>query len=144
MLVRTDTVKKDTTQLSRDDEVFAARAGQQLRDSVDELDAATLSRLNRARQVALETMDAANPMAAIKRRAQWIPVGVAAALAVVTVTLWQGQPLTPVDDPGLIAGPVIADESVDFELLLDDGELEMYAELEFFAWLPEDELENIG
>ncbi len=144
--MRTDQVKTEPEKLSREDEAFAARVGEQLRNSVDELDAATLSRLNRARQVALDTMatPGVNPAAAIKRRVQWLPVGVAAVLAVVTLTLWQGQSLNPVDDLSLITGPAMVDNTVDFELLLDDGDLEMYAELEFFAWLSEDELENIG
>ena len=39
---------------------------------------------------------------------------------------------------------ILADETIEIELLFDEGDLAMYAELEFFAWLSEDELENIG
>lgn len=128
----------DTEKLQRKDDEFAARVGDQLRNSVDELDAATLSRLNRSRQVALDAID--RSALRTKRRNQWLPVGVAAALALIAVTLWQGQVPEPTGGFPL----PIADETVDMELLFDDGDLEMYQELEFFAWLSEDELETIG
>lgn len=137
-LVRTDAVTNKPEKLQHDDEEFAARAGRRLRDSADELDAATLSRLNRARQIALGTIG--HRAGGRNRRNQWLPVGAAAALAVMTVVLWQGQ--APGPDAGVSA--IMADESADIELLFDDGDLEMYEELEFFAWLSEDELENIG
>ena len=129
-------MKTDTDKLRREDEEFAERVGHRLRNSVDELDAATLSRLNRARQAALDVID--HPAAGTHRRNRWLPVGAAAAVAAISVALWQGQAPEP------LTGPIIADEATDIELLLDDGDLEMYAELEFFTWLPEDELENIG
>jgi hypothetical protein len=129
-------VKTDTDKLHRVDEEFAERVGHRLRISVDELDAATLSRLNRARQAALDAID--NPTVGMHRRNRWLPVGAAVAVAAISVVLWQGQTPEP------LTGLIIADEATDIELLLDDGDLEMYAELEFFAWLPEDELENIG
>jgi len=129
-------VKTDTDKLRCEDEEFAARVGHRLRNSADELDAATLSRLNRARQAALGAIG--HPAAGTHRRNRWLPVGAAAAVAAISIAWWQGQAPEP------LTGPIIADEATDIELLLDDGDLEMYAELEFFAWLPEDELENIG
>ena len=132
----------DKNDLRREEEAFAGHVGQKLRASADELDAATLSRLNRARQAALDTLD--QPAVGTYGRNRWLPVGVAAGIAVLSVAVWQGQPR----DPDARSAPITADEMVDeladLELLLDDGDLEMYAELEFFAWLPEDELENIG
>jgi len=135
-------VRTDTEKLQCEDEEFAARVGHGLRNSVDELDAATLSRLNRARQIALNAID--HPAFGTHRRNQWLSVGAAVAVAAVTVAVWQGQ--VPEPDAGVVSmtAPIIADEAGDIELLLDDGDLEMYEELEFFAWLPEDELENIG
>jgi hypothetical protein len=130
----------ETDQLQREDEEFTARIGQQLRNSADELDAATLSRLNRARQVALETMDhpVAHPVANTNRGFQWLPVGTTALLAVIAIAWWQGRV------PEQTAGMIVADETIELELLFDEGDLAMYEELEFFAWLSEDELENIG
>ncbi len=126
----------ETDPLQRDDEEFTRRVGQQLRNSADELDAATLSRLNRARQVALEAMD--HPAADTKRGFQWLPVGTTALLAVIAIAWWQGRV------PEQTGEMFMADETIEIELLFDEGDLAMYAELEFFAWLSEDELENIG
>ena len=126
----------ETDPSQRDDEEFTQRVGQQLRNSADELDAATLSRLNRARQVALETMD--HSVANTKRGFQWLPVGTTALLAVIAIAWWQGRV------PEQTVEMIIADEAIEIELLIDEGDLAMYAELEFFAWLSEDELENIG
>lgn len=128
----------DTEKRHREDNEFAARVGKRLRGSVDELDAATLSRLNRARQAALENIG--HRAAGANRRTRWLTVGAAAAVAAIVVGLWQVQTLAP----DVSVTPVIADEVIDIELLLDEGDLEMYEELEFFAWLPEDALENIG
>lgn len=111
---------------------FAARAGDRLRDSADRLDAATQSRLNRARQSALDGFDRPGG------RLRWMPAGVMTAAAVLLAVLWW----QPAPDTAVV--PLMTDDMVDFELLLDDGELEMYDELEFFVWLPEDELETIG
>ncbi len=131
-------MKTDTEKQQRADKKFAARAGRQLRNSVDELDAATLSRLNRARQAALDAID--HPATGTNRRRPWLPVGVAVAIAAMTVVLWQGRSPGPQID----AMPALADQVTDIELLFDDGDLDMYAELEFFAWLPEDEPGTIG
>lgn len=126
----------ETDPLQRDDEEFIQRVGQQLRNSANELDAETLSRLNRARQVALETMD--HSVAGTKRGFKWLPVGTTALLAVIAIVWWQGRV------PEQAGEMIIADETIEIELLFDEGDLAMYAELEFFAWLSEDELENIG
>jgi len=136
--MRTTTVTTDTEKLQREDKAFAERAGHELRNSVEELDAATLSRLNRARQAALDTLNQ-SPLGS-NRRNPWLPLGAAAAVATISVALWQWQ----TSGPGVDALPTLADQAADIELLLDDGDLDMYAELEFFAWLPEDELEKIG
>jgi len=128
----------DKNDLRREEETFAKHIGQTLRNSADELDAATLSRLNRARQVALDTID--QPAVGIFRRNRWLPVGAAAGIAAVILAVWQG----PGTDPDARIVPIMSDEAADLELLLDDGDLEMYADLEFFAWLPEDESEDIG
>ncbi len=122
----------DHDTLGSADREFAARAGDRLRDSAERLDATTQSRLNRARQSALEELD--RPTG----RLRWAPAGVMATAAVL-LAVWWWRPM-----PDIAVVPLMTDDMVDFELLLDDGELEMYDELEFFVWLPEDELENIG
>jgi len=133
-----DRLTKDREELPHEDADFASRVAGQLRDSVDELDAGTLSRLNRARQEALEHVDPASRRT--RRVRNWLPAAAVAASVFVIVTLWWGE--TP--DSTVDGASIMADEALDIEMLLDEGDLEMYEELEFFVWLPEDELETTG
>ena len=100
-------------------------------DSVEQLDAATLSKLNQARQRALSELGSATPRHAWSR---WAPAaGIATAAAVAILVLQQ---------PGLDNTVIAPSTASDFELLLDEHELDMFEELEFFALL--DELEERG
>ena len=121
-------------QLRRDDETFARQAGAQLRDSTEHLDAATLSRLNRARQRALDEMPGR------MRTGWWGAAGVTAVAATVVVGIWQssGPP-----DPSMPPS-IVANDMDDFELLLEEGDLEMIEDLEFFAWPATEDLESSG
>jgi len=67
-----------------------------------------------------------------------VPAGVAAAAAIVVVGVWQSDG-TPSE-----GAPATAEQFEDFELLLDDGDLEMIEDLEFFAWLATEDLEAAG
>ena len=88
--------------------------------SVDGLDAATLSRLNRARQAALD--ERARSTALWLR---WAPAtGVAAAVVIALVTL-QG--------PG--DSDIMPAASADLEILFGEESIEMLEELEFYSWL---------
>lgn len=128
---------RDGEQTTAGDEDFAREAGAQLRESAEQLDAATLSRLNQARQRALDEM----PGGARTGSTWWVPAGVTAVAAAVVFGLWQaGGP----DDPAAPVVPVTADDVADFELLLDAGDLEMLEDLEFFAWLATTDLEAAG
>jgi hypothetical protein len=122
-------------ELSREEVNFARRAGGRLSDSADALDAATLSRLNRARQRALEQL----PDRHRTRTAWWLPAGAVAVTA--TVALGLSMDLWETDGPARDGGPAFpgaAGEFADVDLLLDDGDLEMIEDLEFFAWLATD------
>lgn len=88
-------------------------------ESVDALDGATLSRLNRSRQVALEE---ARPGRSLFLRLA--PVGGLAAAAAIAVVMLQ----SPVE----IAAP---DNAADFEILMSEDSLDMLEDLEFFAWM---------
>ena len=92
-------------------------------ESVDELDAATLSRLNRARQAALAEVPG-------KRAAQpwvrWMPATGMAAAAVVAVVMLRGP--APQD-------AAVVPAATDFELLVGEDSLEMFEELEFYSLL---------
>ncbi len=88
------------------------------------IDQRTRDELARRRRAAL---DAAGPGSF---RTRWLPAGAAAAALVVGVMLVTGTP----DRTGL---PVAADDSEeqDMEILLAEESLELYEELEFYAWL---------
>lgn len=90
-------------------------------ESVERLDAATLSRLNQGRQRALAELERT------RSRGQWLrwaPVTAAAAVAVIAVMV--------------VNRPVVDDEPItatDFEMLIEDEDLEMLEDLEFYSWL---------
>lgn len=111
-------------QTEHDEQQLAARLGQQLRDSEDELDELTLARLGAARRKAL----AAAGQPPLWQRFGWSAGGFAtAAVAVLAIVLWNGgQP--PVPD---LFGE-------DWEMLAE-GDLQLIEELEFYDWLPEEE-----
>lgn len=109
-----------------------------LRDRLDaeaaSLDAATLSRLNRARQAAL---DAGLKSGARRWRAWTLALP---AMACALMAIWLLPALTPpvvdrgadlADLEALLAEPA----AVDGELLASDAPLELIDEWEFYAWL---------
>ena len=111
--------------MSRDQErqeAFAQQAKELFDESVDKLDAATLSRLNQGRQRALAELDKENSQLGVWLR--WVPVTGVAAAALVTVMVMNGQ--APVEQPVTAS---------DFEMLLEEDSLEMLDELEFYTWL---------
>ncbi len=95
-----------------------------LDESADDLDAATLSRLNRARQAAIE--------AGRTRRASvwaWPALFAAAATCALALLVWPAAqaPLDSTPDSVIAAG--------DLDLLAADADLALYEDLEFYAWL---------
>ena len=109
---------------SNNDERFARKAKSLFDDSVDRLDAATLSRLTQGRHRALEQLKRRGRHAP---RAFWMPAtGLAAALLVAVLILrMPADTLTPIDQP----------VARDFDMLLEEHSLEMFEELEFYSWL---------
>ena len=106
--------------MKKTDGQLAEAAKKAFDQTVDGLDAATLSRLNRGRQAAL---DAARQPA--RQWLRWVPAtGVAAAVLLLLVTQ-QG--------PGDVE--VIAAPAADLEILLSEESIEMLEELEFYSWL---------
>ena len=71
------------------------------------------------------------------RRVRTTLAGAAAAVAMLSVMLWQGQ-VASVSDPSFDVAAVTA-----LEILMGEEELEMIQELEFYAWL-EDQAELIS
>lgn len=115
--------------MKKTDEKMAEQAKEAFDRSVDGLDAATLSRLNRGRQAALA--EAAHPH---QKWLQWMPAtGVAAAVLLLVVTLQGPGDLDVISAPG-----------TDLEILLGEESIEMLEELEFYSWLDSQELEGDG
>jgi hypothetical protein len=108
-----------------DDAELTKRASQLFDESVRELDAGTLSRLNRSRQRAL---------AGAKRGGlEWpvaAPVAAVAAAAAVAVIVWSLG--SGIDD-------LPPETAADFEMLLAGEDLEMLEDLDFYRWLALDE-----
>ncbi|MGC3981558.1 MAG: hypothetical protein QM808_09880 [Steroidobacteraceae bacterium] len=96
-------------------------------------DARTRSRLNQARQAALEVARAQAGHGHSPLRARWmVPVGSAAALALVALTAT--QLLRPaVEQPVIEAGSTPAVD--DLEIIASSDELEMLQNVDFYAWL---------
>jgi len=117
----------------RDEERLAADAKALFDDSVERLDAATLSRLNQGRQRALAALGANRPGG---QWARWVPAAGVAAAAVVAVVVWQaGAPQRAAPGP---------DSATDFEILLSEDSFEMLEEFEFYAWIDAAELGPSG
>jgi len=113
---------------------FEQRARKLFDDSVDELDAATLSKLNQARQQALAELG--DTASAHGRWQRWMPAAGVAAALVVTIMVARGPASV---DP--MAVP--ADAATDFEILTGEDSLEMLEELEFYAWIESAELDDV-
>ena len=107
-----------------DERDLAVQAKALFDDSVERLDAATLSRLNQGRQKALEEVRAAGPAG---QWARWVPAGGVAAAAVLAVFVWQGVPVEH-------SAPA-ANSAADFEIMLSEDSLDMLEDLEFYSWI---------
>ena len=114
--------------MSKSDDKFADKAKSLFDDSVDSLDAATLSKLNQGRHRALEELTAGpSPLW------RWAPAAgvTAAVLVAVLVTL-----------PGEQVIETMPASVADMEILLGEDSIEMLEDLEFYAFI--DMLEQEG
>jgi hypothetical protein len=109
------------------DQDLATRAKQAFDASVDGLDAATLSRLNRSRQAALAELEGPNRV-----WLRWMPATGLAAAVLMVVVMMRGPAETD----------VISTPASDFEMLLSEESIEMLEDLEFYSWLATQELED--
>ncbi len=98
-------------------------------ESVDALDAATLSKLNRGRQRALEELDRPK-----LRWSAWAPAtGAAAAVLVAVIVVQSPVGIDETELPAAVA---------DMEILLGEDSIEMLEDLEFYSWLDVAELDG--
>lgn len=108
--------------MNKPDDTFEQQAKATFDESVDKLDAATLSRLNRSRHKALAELQRPR-----HQWTHWMPAtGVAAAVLVAVMML---QSPTAVDD-----FPAAANVT-DMEILLGEDSIEMLEDLEFYSWI---------
>ncbi len=106
-------------------------------DSVARLDAATLSKLNQGRQVALAELADDSPS---RQWLRWMPATGVATAALVAIVVLRGP--APTDVP-IASNPTITD----FEILMGEDALDMIEELEFYSWISIADLEsadNVG
>lgn len=118
------------------------QAKQLLDESAGNLDAAALSRLNRARQAALAQR-------APRRRAAWLflPAGFAGACALLlAVGVWHARrPQTaalPAPPAAAVAGNAL--NSADLDMIASGDDMEMMQDLDFYAWLDAQDQGNSG
>ena len=108
---------------------FEKHLKQLLDQSIDGLDQQTLANLNQTRHYALN-----KPLQKKTRRfwKQWSPIGYIATAAIVAA-FWLGNPSV-----------VPTDAMDDFELLTTEEDLALMEEIEFIAWLMEQEHDSAG
>src|SRR5512137_1299369 len=117
----------------RDDAELERRARTVFKASIDELDAATLSRLNRARQQALAVAAGRNRTG--WRLSVWAPAGALAAGLLVAVLLLRSPSETGV--PAQVAATSADVQQDPLELLTAGEDLDLATEedLDFYAWV---------
>lgn len=114
---------------------FERRSREAFEESVASLDGATRSRLARARELALaEARRGFRP-----RISTWVPIGAAAAAAVMAIALWSGRTAGPEStEPALAA----LDE---FDIVAAGDDLEMMDEdPAFYAWAADAPADDVG
>lgn len=115
--------------MKKTDEQFSSEAKAAFDESVDALDAATLSKLNRGRQRALEELERPG-----RRWSTWAPAtGVAAAVLVAVMIAQSPVSIDATELPAAVA---------DMEILLGEDSIEMLENLEFYSWLDAAELDG--
>lgn len=103
---------------------FEQRARGLFDDSVARLDAATLSRLNQARQSAVAAATRRWPLPF----SGWAPAGALAAAAVLAVALWVGREPAP-----HTRAPAAMPDALEFMAQADDVDL-LRDDVEFYDW----------
>jgi len=120
--------------MTNDEEHYLNYAKSQLREQREQLDGATRSTLNRARQRALDELERGKPIVAQR----WLPIGIAGIVCLVAAGLafntLQFNEATP--------EPLVAKQAPDvpnLDLMFADEGLEMLEDLDFYLWLESSE-----
>ena len=124
----------DRKDIVKDDDLLVGKAKVLFDESVQELDAATLSRLNQNRHQAIEQAAGGS---VVGHWNQWLPATGVVAATVFAVVLWTGD--RPVDELAPTA------RASDLEIILEGDDFEMLENLEFYSWIDlEDESDSNG
>jgi hypothetical protein len=116
-----------------EDKALVERSKRLFDESVQQVSGRTQSQLNRGRQKALAELQ---PRTGMRALTCWAPATGVAAAAVVAAVMWNGN--APPND----IAP--ASTATDFEILLNEDNLEMLEDLEFYSWLELDAGGNVG
>lgn len=115
----------------RDSGRLQASARSALNERAAALDAATLARLNRARQSAVAAGDRGRTTAPSRRLAYWTGGSLTMATAMLLAVLWHA-----VTSPDALPDALADDGSLsDIELIELEDDLELVEEPEFYQWL---------
>jgi hypothetical protein len=118
------------------DENLRERAGQLLNEQADLLDGTTRSRLNRARNAALDELDRRD--AGFLRGWNWAPAGGFVLASVLVAVVWVGGPQsvsTPVDESRRLELPGLQTPAADLDMLIVDEDFELLEDLDFYNWM---------
>jgi len=135
-----DKIKPDQDLNESDAELFA-KATTAMQRMVDDTDAATLSRLNQARQKALEKMDKRSSVFT----PGWLPAGAVALVAIFAVGLsfdvFRNDSASynnaDLGQEATVSAPEA--ELPDLEMMFAEESIDMMEEVEFFLWLEDEE-----
>jgi hypothetical protein len=115
--------------------------------SVSDLDAETLSRLNRSRQQALAAAGGSRWSVGRSFWSTWIPAGAVAAAAVLVAVLVLRTPVPSESTAPVVAAEGAPEQTLDPLVVLaagDDLELAVEADLEFYAWVDLETADGAG
>ena len=115
--------------MNQADDDFGKKLKATFDESVDSLDAATLSRLNRSRHAALAELARPRP-----RWSRWVPATGVAAAVVLSFVLLQ----SPRDSSDVAHAVSVTD----MEILLGEDSIEMLEDLEFYSWIDVADMEG--
>ena len=115
--------------MNEPDNTFGTKAKAAFDASVDGLDAATLSRLNRSRHEALAELE--HPK---RQWSSWMPATGVAAAVLLAVFLLQS--------PSAVKDVAVPTSVTDMEILLGEDSIEMLEDLEFYSWIDIAEMES--
>jgi type VI protein secretion system component VasF len=110
------------------DEDFLNQVNKALDQQVESLDGETLSRLNRARQTAIQQQGRAHK----SHRLTWLPVsGLAAAILLGSLFMFRSADIDIISD---------VDE---IDIIASSDKLELFEQLDFYMWLLEEDADAV-